>query len=149
MDLHLSDNIFDSFRRYQKSLIEAYDKMAEEYGFEVLDARRSVGEIQEDLRTRIESIIKRGGPQGNIVPLPGGSGRGAKEGGGLKVGPQEIDARISIALHSIRSLSGEGPSAEEGKSSPPREELNPDSPREVSILPFSGGPNPLNDFPKG
>src|SRR4030095_16454366 len=126
MDLHLSDNIFDSFRKYQKSLIEAYDKMAEEYNFEVLDARRSVGEIQEDLRARIELIIKRGGPQGNIVPLPGGSGRGSKESGGLKANAQEIESRLSLALHSIRSLSGEGPSGEERKPVPPREELKPD-----------------------
>jgi hypothetical protein len=37
--------------------------MAEEYSFEVLDARRSVQVIQSDLRERIEKAIR--GPQGN------------------------------------------------------------------------------------
>jgi len=147
MDLHVSDNIFDSFRKYQKGLIEAYDKMAEEYGFEVLDARRSVQEIQEDLRTRIESIIKRGGPQGNIVPLPGASGRG-KEGGGLKTSALEIETRIQTVLNPVKSSSSEGPLAGEEKSAPPLAGLKPNPPREASILPFSTGGNPLDDFPK-
>ncbi len=67
MDLHLADNIFDSFKKYQKKMIEAYDTMAESHGFEVLDARRSVEEIQNDLRTRIEKTMKNN--SGNVVPL--------------------------------------------------------------------------------
>jgi dTMP kinase len=76
MDLHLTDNIFDSFRKYQKILIEAYDKMAEEYQFEVLDARQEVQEIQKDLRERIERVIKNV-PE-NILPLPTSESRAFK-----------------------------------------------------------------------
>jgi len=68
MDLHLANNIYDSFKKYQKKMIESYDQMAEDYGFEVLDARRSVEEIQNDLRNRIEKII--GSPSGDVVPFP-------------------------------------------------------------------------------
>jgi dTMP kinase len=58
MDLHLADNIFDCFKKYQNQLIDAYDGMVEKFDFEVLDARRSVEEIQLDLRERIEEVIR-------------------------------------------------------------------------------------------
>ncbi len=58
MDLHLADNIFDSFKKYQRLLISAYDRMSDEYGFETIDARKGIEEIQRDLRQRIEKILK-------------------------------------------------------------------------------------------
>src|SRR5215831_3326417 len=72
-DLHLADNIFDSFKKYQKILIQTYDNMAEEYKFQVVDARRSVEEIQQDLRQRIENVIRRG-KNSSVVPLPSAGG---------------------------------------------------------------------------
>ncbi len=73
MDLHLADDIYDSFKKYQKKLIEGYDQMAEEHHFEVLDARRSVVQLQNDLRSRIEKIVGEGSR--NVVPFaPGGGG---------------------------------------------------------------------------
>lgn len=72
MDMHLGDDIYDSFKKYQKRLIESYDQMAEDFNFEVLDARRSVVQIQNDLRNRIEKVV--GGGSNNILPFnPGGS----------------------------------------------------------------------------
>jgi dTMP kinase len=67
MDLHLADNIFDSFKKYQHNLIERYDQIAEQNGFEVIDARRSVDEIQNELRQRIEKVL--GTPADNVVPI--------------------------------------------------------------------------------
>jgi dTMP kinase len=67
MDLHLADNIFDSFKKYQHFMIESYDQMAEKNNFEVVDARRSVGEIQEEMRQRIQKIL--GAPSDNVVPI--------------------------------------------------------------------------------
>jgi dTMP kinase len=67
MDLHLADNIFDSFKKYQHSMIEAYDQMAEQNNFEVIDARQSVEEIQNELRLRVQKIL--GAPADNVVPI--------------------------------------------------------------------------------
>lgn len=67
MDLHLADNIFDSFKKYQHSMIEAYDQMAEQNNFEVIDARHPVDEIQKELRQRIQKVL--GEPTGNVVPI--------------------------------------------------------------------------------
>ncbi|MBI5854826.1 MAG: thymidylate kinase [Nitrospirae bacterium] len=58
MDLRLGSDLFDSFKKYQMQLIEQYDKMAEEFRFEVVDARKPPEEIQEALRSKIEPILK-------------------------------------------------------------------------------------------
>ena len=43
-------DIYESFRAYQRSLLKEYTSMADEYSFRVLDARRKVEVIQEELR---------------------------------------------------------------------------------------------------
>jgi dTMP kinase len=58
MDLHLSDSIYDSFTKYQKMLIEKFDKIAEDEKFEVVDARKSVQEIHEDIKAKVASLLK-------------------------------------------------------------------------------------------
>jgi dTMP kinase len=57
MDLRLGSDLYDSFKKYQGLLIEEFDKMAEEFGFEVVDARKPPEEIQQALRSKIEPIL--------------------------------------------------------------------------------------------
>ena len=57
MDLKLGADLFDSFKKYQGLLIEEFDKMAEEFGFEVIDARKSPEEIQDMLRAKIQPVL--------------------------------------------------------------------------------------------
>ena len=59
MDMRLSSDLYDSFKKYQTLLIEEFDKMAEEFGFEVLDARKNPDETQEMLRGKIEPILRK------------------------------------------------------------------------------------------
>ncbi|HKY63614.1 MAG TPA: dTMP kinase [bacterium] len=97
MDLHLADNIFDSFKKYQKTLIDAYDNMAEQYQFQVIDARRGVEQIQQDLRERIQGLIRKGGkgPK-TLVPI---SGSGAEK---PKAGADNLTSRnIERRLQSV------------------------------------------------
>src|SRR5574341_229491 len=58
MDLRLGADLYDSFKKYQGSLIEEFDRMAEEFSFEVVDARKPPDEIQELLRAKIEPVLK-------------------------------------------------------------------------------------------
>ncbi|HEX5034713.1 MAG TPA: hypothetical protein VFW62_09550, partial [bacterium] len=97
MDLHLADNIFDSFKKYQKTLIDAYDNMAEQYQFQVIDARRSVDQIQQDLRERIQGLIRKGGKgPTTLVPI---SGSGAEK---PKTGAENLTTRnIERRLQSV------------------------------------------------
>jgi dTMP kinase len=62
MDLHMGQDLFDSFVNYQSELIKNYEKLAKEHDFEVIDARKSVDEIQEKIREGVKDII--GKPKG-------------------------------------------------------------------------------------
>jgi dTMP kinase len=57
MDMKLGDDIYESFRAYQRSLLREYNSMADEYGFRILDARRKVDVIQEELRRQIGAFL--------------------------------------------------------------------------------------------
>ncbi|HCJ34153.1 MAG TPA: thymidylate kinase, partial [Ktedonobacter sp.] len=50
MDMKLGGDLFDSFVNYQSRLLEQYDAMAQEYGFEVIDAALPVDQIAEQLK---------------------------------------------------------------------------------------------------
>ncbi|MGH7231777.1 MAG: dTMP kinase [Nitrospiraceae bacterium] len=58
MDLKLGADLYDSFKKYQGLLIEEFDKMAEEFRFEVIDARKPPEDIQETLRAKIKPILR-------------------------------------------------------------------------------------------
>lgn len=60
MDMRLGADLYDSFKKYQGLIIEEFDKLAEEFGFQVVDARRPPEEIQEALRARILPVLKEG-----------------------------------------------------------------------------------------
>ena len=57
MDLKGGDDIYDSFRAYQNKLLREYNSMADEFSFRVLDARRPVDAIQEDLRRQVQTFL--------------------------------------------------------------------------------------------
>ena len=57
MDLKLGDDIYDSFRAYQNELLREYASMADEFHFRVLDARRSVDVIQDELRRQVGAFL--------------------------------------------------------------------------------------------
>jgi dTMP kinase len=57
MDLRLGADLYESFKKYQSLLIEEFDKMAEEFRFNVVDARKSPEDIQEELRAHIVPVL--------------------------------------------------------------------------------------------
>lgn len=59
MDMALADNIFDSFKKYQKRLIEKYDEIAQTEGFEVVDARQSVQDIHEAIKHKVMLLLDK------------------------------------------------------------------------------------------
>ena len=58
MDLGLSRNIFDSFLKYQAAMGEAFIKLQKTYGFEIVDANRSMDSITRELRKQIAALIE-------------------------------------------------------------------------------------------
>jgi len=57
MDMKLGDDIYESFRAYQRALLKEYASMADEFNFRVLDARRKVDVIQDELRRQIAAFL--------------------------------------------------------------------------------------------
>jgi dTMP kinase len=57
MDMKLGDDIYESFRAYQRALLREYASMADEFGFRVLDARRRIDVIQDELRRQIGAFL--------------------------------------------------------------------------------------------
>lgn len=72
MDMRVGTDLYDSFKKYQAQLIEEFDKMAEEFKFEVVDARKSLEEIQEFLRAKIQPLLRNGRNRG-LARVPAGT----------------------------------------------------------------------------
>jgi dTMP kinase len=58
MDMKSGDDIYDSFKAYQRQLLKEYTAMAEEFGFRVLDGRKSIQSIQEELRRQVGEFLE-------------------------------------------------------------------------------------------
>ena len=58
MDIHLADNLFDSFIDYQSKIGMQFSQLAKEYGFVTLDAGRPVSEVFSDLQSHIRHLLE-------------------------------------------------------------------------------------------
>jgi dTMP kinase len=59
MDCGLSRGWFQSFVRYQRKIRSEFFKMQKKYGFELVNANRSVAAVDRDLRGRIQLVLDR------------------------------------------------------------------------------------------
>jgi len=57
MDLGLSRDMFDSFLQYQALVGEQFNQLQSTYGFAMVDAHRSVDEINLELRKKISAVL--------------------------------------------------------------------------------------------
>lgn len=69
MDLHPGEDMYESFRRYQTALLAQFDVLAEEYGFEVVDASADVRTVFERLRDGIARVLS-GEPREPLFAVP-------------------------------------------------------------------------------
>jgi dTMP kinase len=58
MDIHLGDDLFDSFTEYQTRMLSVFDTMIDEYGFEVIDATEPIELIYRNLQRRIGRLLR-------------------------------------------------------------------------------------------
>jgi dTMP kinase len=61
MDYHFGDDMYDSFVKYQTSLIRTLDRMSRRYGFTEIDATRTPESIFHELQQQIASLVANGG----------------------------------------------------------------------------------------
>jgi len=57
MDLYSAEDMYDSFRKYQTALLDQFDRLAEEFKFDVIDARPEPRVIFEQLKAGIDRIL--------------------------------------------------------------------------------------------
>jgi dTMP kinase len=69
MDLKGGDDIYDSFRAYQNKLLREYSSMADEFHFRVIDARRPIHAIQEELRRQIQAFLTAAEKPAEAAPI--------------------------------------------------------------------------------
>ena len=60
MDMKLGEDLFDSFVNYQTQLLQQFDSMAQEYGFQVIDAVQPVERIAELLKQKMLPLLPQG-----------------------------------------------------------------------------------------
>src|SRR6266516_1400296 len=60
MDMRPGADLFESFVNYQTRLLEQFDAMSEEYGFEAVDAGQSIERIAEQLKEKVLPLLPKG-----------------------------------------------------------------------------------------
>jgi hypothetical protein len=69
MDLYPSEDMYESFRKYQTALLAQFDKIGEEYDFAVIDASPDIRTVFERLRKGISRVLK-GEPREPLFAAP-------------------------------------------------------------------------------
>ena len=70
MDLNLGEDLYDSFIEYQRRLLKVFDRLTGEYGFQVLNASRSVRSVGNDLKRAVMKVLEEPAPtEDNVSPL--------------------------------------------------------------------------------
>ena len=59
MDIRMGADLYDSFVKYQSALIGQFDRLAQEDGFDVIDATRTVDEIHGYLWEKVSALLDR------------------------------------------------------------------------------------------
>ncbi len=77
MDLHLGDDMYESFVEYQNRIMAQFDEMTEDYGFKVIDASRPIDAVFADLRLQVADVLNHGrstsaGLAGRLKQFPKG-----------------------------------------------------------------------------
>jgi dTMP kinase len=63
MDLGWSTNPIESFRLFQGKVLEEYDRLVDEFGLQVVDAKASITEQQRYVRTLVGPLLKAREPE--------------------------------------------------------------------------------------
>jgi len=57
MDLHLGEDMYESFVEYQTRILKEFDNMAVPYNFKLVDAAPSIEEVFEQVRNSVEPLL--------------------------------------------------------------------------------------------
>ncbi len=69
MDLHPSEDMYESFRKYQGSLLSQFEVLADEYAFDIVDASADERKVFERLKSGIAHVLS-GEPREPLFDIP-------------------------------------------------------------------------------
>jgi dTMP kinase len=58
MDMHLADDILESFKLFQGRIIDEYDRMVDEFGLQVIDATLDIDDQQQEVREIVSEMLR-------------------------------------------------------------------------------------------
>jgi dTMP kinase len=71
MDMDWTDNPEESFKIFQGKILDEYDRMVEEFGLTLIDAKRSIEKQQREMREIVRRALKREKPSKRKVAIAG------------------------------------------------------------------------------
>lgn len=60
LDMGFGPDMYESFVHYQTKLIKVFDQLSDQYGFHVVDARKSADEVFQTVQAAIDAIFQKG-----------------------------------------------------------------------------------------
>jgi len=57
MDLHMGDDMYESFVEYQHRMMDHFDKMVGDYSFKVIEASHPIDEVFADLKAQVSEVL--------------------------------------------------------------------------------------------
>jgi dTMP kinase len=68
-DIGMSTDLYQSFKLYQSKIFHEYEKMIDEYGFEVVDAAASPQNVQNHLKASLRKLLGISARAGDACPV--------------------------------------------------------------------------------
>lgn len=101
MDLHLGDDMYESFVVYQTRILADFDRMVEDYGFEVINASRSIEQVLAALKADIAGVLAPAPQNGRAIRDSLGA-RGSEAGVGDNNGRASVDDIVESQSNSAK-----------------------------------------------
>jgi dTMP kinase len=57
MDLHLGEDMYESFVEYQTRMLAEFDRMVDRYGFHVIEASANVEQVFDRIKSTVEPLL--------------------------------------------------------------------------------------------
>jgi dTMP kinase len=70
MDLHLGEDMYESFVEYQTRMLREFDNMAGEYNFKMIEASANIEEVFEQIKACVEPLLEARRPKAGPITPP-------------------------------------------------------------------------------
>jgi dTMP kinase len=68
MDMHLGEDMYESFVEYQTRLLREFDNMAGEYNFQTIETSPNIEEVFEYIKNSVDPLLESRRPRASVPP---------------------------------------------------------------------------------